>query len=461
MRDAFGSNGATPEDKDLYPKAFELAVIQSGYATAEQIDRAMQVSREKRILFVYALETVIERSLPREMVRLYMRSRSHASSRVVTEIHSRSNPKITLGKNTLDKISSPNLAPSAPSPNLNIDIQPSQNLVQNPAKNSEMEELMFARQESRFDSTPKSHEKLKRDVPTSQVEHPIENLIGLILKWAADHGESEIQLEPQVVHELKQRYQNDSHQKAAPSQPVESTSSLEQQLQKALSELATTRDRLTLTQQSSDQATQARDHLSDQLVKLKQELSKRDRQLAAQSSKYEQELAQKEQQLNHLFQELLQVRAELIAPDQELGVSESSNSPSPQPLDLISQEQLQTQLLQKEVQVKTEIFKRLLVTLDVFDLAIHQVKPQTDREQSIHASYQRLREKLLQDLQQFGVLAMETTGQTFDPTLHEAVIAQPTDQYTEGTIMAEIRRGYLFQERVLRYAQVKVAVSNL
>jgi molecular chaperone GrpE (heat shock protein) len=401
----------------------------------------MQLSREKRILFVYALETTIARSLPREMVRLYMRSRSQASSRVVTEIHTRAKLNSAPNTNSVVKVETnletpdrifvvsthPKQSGESQSSNLhpNPNLDPSRNCHQasNQNSNRQAEESMNS-----VLTAPISQAKSQIN---SQLEHPIENLIDLILKWATEQDEPKIYLEPQAARELRNR-----------NRPAQS-----QSLQEVQSKLA--------------QKQLECDRLSEELTKFKRELHKRDRQFAALSSKHQQDLAKKEKQLNDLFQELLQVRAELIEPDRELENLENLEKSAPQAIDpAIHAEQLRSQLAQKEQQVKSEIFKRLLVTLDVFDLAIHQVKPQTEREQSIHASYQRLREKLLQDLQQFGVAVMETTGKIFDPTVHEAVIAQPTDKYPEGTILAEIRRGYLFQDRVLRYAQVKVAVSD-
>ena len=52
---------------------------------------------------------------------------------------------------------------------------------------------------------------------------------------------------------------------------------------------------------------------------------------------------------------------------------------------------------------------------------------------------------------------MRAEGQEFDPNLHEAVMREPTDQHSEGTVMEELVRGYMIGERVLRHAMVKVA----
>ena len=49
------------------------------------------------------------------------------------------------------------------------------------------------------------------------------------------------------------------------------------------------------------------------------------------------------------------------------------------------------------------------------------------------------------------------TGDPFDPTKHEALMQQPSDQYTEPTVMLLLQKGYALQGRTLRPAQVAVS----
>jgi molecular chaperone GrpE len=48
-------------------------------------------------------------------------------------------------------------------------------------------------------------------------------------------------------------------------------------------------------------------------------------------------------------------------------------------------------------------------------------------------------------------------GLPFDPNLHEAVVAQESDEFDEGAIVAVLEPGYLLQGRLLRPARVIVA----
>jgi len=69
-----------------------------------------------------------------------------------------------------------------------------------------------------------------------------------------------------------------------------------------------------------------------------------------------------------------------------------------------------------------------------------------------------LRDKLLKALADRNVRPIETSGALFDPACHEAVAAEPTDAVAPNTILDEVRRGYTMGDRVIRAAQVRVAV---
>lgn len=65
--------------------------------------------------------------------------------------------------------------------------------------------------------------------------------------------------------------------------------------------------------------------------------------------------------------------------------------------------------------------------------------------------------KLLAVLEAEGVKEIVTEGVNFDPQLHEAVFYQETTEHGEGYILAELQKGYLLYDRILRPALVKVA----
>ncbi len=113
-----------------------------------------------------------------------------------------------------------------------------------------------------------------------------------------------------------------------------------------------------------------------------------------------------------------------------------------------------------EQQVKRNTITELLPVVDNFERARAHLKPQSEGEMTIHKSYQGVYKQLVDSLKRLGVSPMRPEGEPFDPNLHEAVMREPTDEYSEGTVLEELVRGYYLGDRVLRHAMVKVAAPK-
>ena len=66
--------------------------------------------------------------------------------------------------------------------------------------------------------------------------------------------------------------------------------------------------------------------------------------------------------------------------------------------------------------------------------------------------------KLENALKTYGLVRIDETGVEFDPTIHEALIQQPGPDVEIDTVSQVLRSGYKTGDRVLRAAQVIVAV---
>ncbi len=56
-----------------------------------------------------------------------------------------------------------------------------------------------------------------------------------------------------------------------------------------------------------------------------------------------------------------------------------------------------------------------------------------------------------------GLSSIPAVGQKFDPSQHEAIAREETDEHEEGTVIEEMQPGYRLHDRVLRPTLVKVA----
>lgn len=112
---------------------------------------------------------------------------------------------------------------------------------------------------------------------------------------------------------------------------------------------------------------------------------------------------------------------------------------------------------EEETKIGAKILKKFLPVVDDFERAQSQIKPKTDGETTIHNSYQSVYKQLVKSLKESGVVRMRALNEVFDPNFHEAIAQEPSNEYEEGTVMDELRPGYLLGERILRHALVRVA----
>ena len=59
-------------------------------------------------------------------------------------------------------------------------------------------------------------------------------------------------------------------------------------------------------------------------------------------------------------------------------------------------------------------------------------------------------------LERIGVVPVPAVGERFDPTMHDAIAAEESDDVDEDTVVAELVPGYRLHDRLLRPAIVRV-----
>jgi len=103
------------------------------------------------------------------------------------------------------------------------------------------------------------------------------------------------------------------------------------------------------------------------------------------------------------------------------------------------------------------VVTNLLPVLDSFDAAL-AIEVDDGASEKLLDGMRGTREQVLAVLRNEGLEPIETFGVTFDPELHEAV--QVSDGSGTMMVTAELRRGYRFQDRVMRAALVAVGYEE-
>lgn len=104
-----------------------------------------------------------------------------------------------------------------------------------------------------------------------------------------------------------------------------------------------------------------------------------------------------------------------------------------------------------------ETLKAMITVLDDFDRAQKSMDTAHDID-ALKEGLKLVHHKLKTTLQSQGLAEMENSyGKTFDTDLHEAVtnIPAPTEDL-KGKVVDELEKGYLLNEKVIRFAKVVV-----
>jgi molecular chaperone GrpE len=108
--------------------------------------------------------------------------------------------------------------------------------------------------------------------------------------------------------------------------------------------------------------------------------------------------------------------------------------------------------------IAEESKRRILISLlDILDDMEKALQHTNGTEQPFVKGVQIIRKKFLAFLETQGVLAFESIGTIFDHNLQEAVAIVKQKGSKPGTVIDELRRGYLWNNELLRPAQVQVA----
>jgi molecular chaperone GrpE len=102
---------------------------------------------------------------------------------------------------------------------------------------------------------------------------------------------------------------------------------------------------------------------------------------------------------------------------------------------------------------------QLLDVVDELELAVKNGEISTSPESLIEGVEMTLK-KLRKVLEQEGVTPIDNPeGKVFDPSRHNAIAVVEQDDVADGTVLEEIRKGYVMRGKVIRPTIVKVSVK--
>jgi molecular chaperone GrpE len=114
---------------------------------------------------------------------------------------------------------------------------------------------------------------------------------------------------------------------------------------------------------------------------------------------------------------------------------------------------------EKEEAIKyanSSLLEKLIAIVDNFELGLEAARAEGEKS-PIFSGMSMVLKQLMDFLADSGLQPIDATGKKFDPNLHEAIAHEPSDEFAEGTVIRQTRRGYRMKDRLLRPSSVVVS----
>jgi molecular chaperone GrpE len=106
------------------------------------------------------------------------------------------------------------------------------------------------------------------------------------------------------------------------------------------------------------------------------------------------------------------------------------------------------------------LIKEMLAVVDNLERALNSSNGNSSIDKCMADGVNLTLKEILKVFEKFNVKPIESIGQPFDPTFHQAMMREETDEHSENTIITELQKGYMIHDRLLRPSMVVVAAPK-
>jgi molecular chaperone GrpE len=103
------------------------------------------------------------------------------------------------------------------------------------------------------------------------------------------------------------------------------------------------------------------------------------------------------------------------------------------------------------------LIKEMLSVVDNLELAMNSANGHKAIDKDLLQGLEMTHREILKVFEKFNVKPIDAKGQPFDPTFHEAVMQEETNDFAKNTVINEMQKGYMIHDRLLRPSMVVVA----
>jgi len=108
-------------------------------------------------------------------------------------------------------------------------------------------------------------------------------------------------------------------------------------------------------------------------------------------------------------------------------------------------------------QANESLIQKLLPVLDNFEAALNAANNGNVSLDNFKTGVAMIYQQLKNVLAEFGLKEINAANSKFDPSIHEALSQLETNETEEGNVVAQIRKGYTLNSKLIRPASVVVA----
>ena len=102
------------------------------------------------------------------------------------------------------------------------------------------------------------------------------------------------------------------------------------------------------------------------------------------------------------------------------------------------------------------VAKKLISPLDHFELAL-KVDVEDDAVKSFVKGFQMIQDQIKKGLEEEGVSEIDALNEEYDPNFHQAIMTEKKDDVEPNKVTEVLQKGYMFKDRVIRPAIVKIS----
>lgn len=114
---------------------------------------------------------------------------------------------------------------------------------------------------------------------------------------------------------------------------------------------------------------------------------------------------------------------------------------------------------EKEEFVKYANEKLIIELVDImesFERGLENARESNNKDKLIQGM-ELIYKQLKNVLEKNGLVPIKALGEKFDPYKHEAMMQTPSDDNEEDIVLEEFARGYMLNNKVIRYSKVRVS----